>query len=132
MTLKEILKTLDLMPFEEYRRCPKRLAWIAEMQPHHPGEYLSYRATVKTTSMICDLLVHLSNMPEDRPTTEKVYIRGHCPSYTRTLCEMARGYADRLGLDPMTIQPYYRQPSISHRGHPNLNIFDDHYYHYCL
>lgn len=124
MTLEEVLKALDLMPFEEYRRCPKRLEWIAEMQKHHPDESLFDRATGTTTKMICKLLVHMSTMPEGG----QVYIRGHCQSYTRMLLSQAREYADRLGLDPMSIHPFYGDIDFADRQ--RLNLFTDHYHYW--
>lgn len=123
MTFNEVRKALGLMPFEEYRNSPKRLAWIKEMQKHNPQEHIAYRATGTTTRMLCQALVCLSELPEG----EKVYIESHHPSYTRTLVYMARKYADKLGLDPMAIQHcYYRSGGLGTQPVPNL--FTDHYY----
>ena len=122
MTLEEVLEKLGLLPFHEYENCPKRLAWIAEMQKHHPGENISFRDRGTTTRMLCQALVYLSKLPEG----EKVYIKGHVPNYSRTLCYMAREYADKLGLNPMDIQPFYRETSFAEKR--GLNVFTDHYY----
>ena len=121
MNLEEVLERLGLMPFAEYERCPKRLAWIAGMKKHNPDENISFRARGTTTKMLCEALVFLSYLPEGK----KVYTKGHDPQYSRQLCYTAREYAYKLGLNPRDVQPFYRDTHFaSQRG---LYVFVDHY-----
>ena len=104
MTRKEAMEYLGLMPFEEFLTCPKRMKWITQMEEQSRDPYVKYRATGKTTSMLLDAMVYLSEHP-----WETIYITGHSPAYCRQLCSQARDYAYRMGLDPDMIKPRPRR-----------------------
>ena len=88
MTRDEAMEYLGLMPFEEFLTCPKRMKWITQMEEQSRDPYIKYRATGRTTSMLLDAMVFLSENPG---TT--IYIVGHRPSYSRQLCYQAQDYA---------------------------------------
>lgn len=124
MTFDEARDALGLLPFDEFLKSPKRLGWIKQMETllvPNDAKYVRYRATGKTTSMLLQAMVYLSEHPG-----ETIYITGCSPAYSRQLCFQAKDYAYRLGLDPDMIKPRPRRRD-NHGCGPENNVFYDHY-----